>query len=318
VRIEGAVKSPGEYDLFDDMRLSDLVFRAGNPNRSAYLYRAEIARLLPDGGTEIVGVDLEKVLADPLGADDPLLAEDDHVFIREIPRWRAQELVKLEGELQFPGTYALAHGGETLWEIIQRAGGVTADAFVQGTVFVREAISKDIRRADYARVVESSVELREDSLGEIKPAFPIRFDPDRMTRLVIDMEQLFASNGQRGNLTLRPGDNIYIPQRPSGVQVMGAVAAPGSILFEPGRKPKYYIKRAGDFTNQSHKKGVRLIKADGRVFAGGNARGRGVEAGDAIFVPQEIKRDRNWWRIATGSVSILTGLVTTALLVDRL
>jgi protein involved in polysaccharide export with SLBB domain len=318
VHIDGAVKLPGEYDLFEEMHLSDVVFRAGNPNRSAYLYRAEIARVTPDGKTEIIHADLATVMANPSGADDPLLKEDDRIFVREIPRWRNQELVAVEGEVMFPGSYALAHSGETLWDLLKRTGGLTPDAFPRGTVFIRKSIADDIERNDYSRVVESTVELREDSMGVIQPAFTSRFDPNRMTRLVINLESLIKSKGRTGNVELRDGDRIHIPRQPSGVQVMGAVAAPGTILFEPNKKPKHYIRRAGDFTNQSDKNGALLIKADGRVFSGNEATGQEVEVGDAIFVPQEIKKDRDWWKIMTGSVSIVTGVVTTALLVDRL
>jgi protein involved in polysaccharide export with SLBB domain len=318
VHIAGSVKLPGEYDLFEEMHLSDLVFRAGNPNRSAYLYRAEIARLVPDGGTEILYADLATVITNPSGPEDPPLAEDDQIFVREIPRWRNQELVAVEGEVMFPGSYALAHDGETLWELLQRSGGLTPDAFPRGTVFIRKSIAEDIERNDYVRVVESSVELREDSLGMIQPAFPVRFDPKRMTRLVINLDALLKAQGREGNVELRDGDRIHIPKQPSGVQVMGAVAAPGTILFESNKKSNHYIRRAGDFTNQSDKGGTLLIKADGRVFSGGEAKGQKVEKGDAIFVPQEIKKDRDWWKIVTGSVSIVTGVVTTALLVDRL
>lgn len=318
VRIEGDVKAPGEYDLFDSMRLSDLVFRAGNPNRSAYLYRAELARLGGGGSTEILYADLGSVVAEPAGEDDPLLREDDYVFVREIPLWRDQEVVEITGEVMFPGGYALGHDGETLWDLLQRSGGFTPQAFTRGAVFTRHSIAADIARADYARVAEQAVELREDSTGLVKPVYTQSIQPERLTRLVIDMDRLMRTEGKEGNVLLRRGDKIYIPRTPSGIQVMGAVAAPGTILFDPNRKLDHYVSRAGDYTKQSDKSNVRLIKADGRVFAGGNASGQKVEVGDAVFVPQKIQKDRDWWKIVTGSVTVVTGLATTALLVDRL
>jgi protein involved in polysaccharide export with SLBB domain len=318
VRIEGAVKAPGEYDLFESMRLSDLVFRAGNPNRSAYLYRAELARLGDDGKTELLYADLGTVMDQPSGGDDPMLREDDYVFVREIPKWRNQEVVELTGEVMFPGGYALASEGETLWDLLQRAGGFTDHAFLRGTVFTRKSIAEDVVRADYARVVESTTELREDSLGQIRPTATPSIQPERLTRIVIDVDRLVRSKGREGNVMLRRGDRIYIPQTPSGIQVMGAVAAPGTILYEQGRKLDHYVGRAGNYTKQSDRDNVRLIKADGRVYAGGEASGQKVEVGDAVFVPQKVQKDRDWWKIVTGSVSVVTGIATTALLVDRL
>jgi polysaccharide export outer membrane protein len=252
------------------------------------------------------------------GVADPDLIQDDYVFVREIPKWRQQELVELEGEFQFPGTYAIAAEEETLWDLIKRSGGLTNDAFVDGTVFTRKSISEQIQRADYDRVAQSSLELRLDTQGIVRPAAAINIDPERMTRLVINMDRLMTSNGREGNIVLRDGDKIFVPRTPSGIQVMGAVAAPGTILYEPNHKVKHYIDRAGDFTTQSQKNGVRLIKADGRVFAGGDARSQKVELGDAVFVPAEIKRDRDWWKIVTGSMTLITGMVTTALLLSQL
>jgi protein involved in polysaccharide export with SLBB domain len=226
--------------------------------------------------------------------------------------------VEVSGEIMFPGGYALGQDDETLWDLVQRAGGFTGKAFIRGTVFTRASITDDIARSDYARVAESAVELREDSLGEIKPTYTPALKPERLTRLVIDMDRLIRSQGREGNVQLRRGDRIFIPQIPSGVQVMGAVAAPGTILFDSGKKLDHYVSRAGDFTKQSDKDNVRLIKADGRVFAGGQASGQKVEVGDAVFVPQRVQKDRDWWKIVTGSVTVVTGLATTALLVDRL
>ena len=253
------------------------------------------------------------------GSDrDPLLAQDDHVFIREMPQWRSQELVKIEGQVMFPGVYALAHERETLWELMQRAGGLTDEAFIPGTIFTRKSITDYIRRADYQRIAESSIELREDTLGEVRPAVAVSVDPTRMTRLVIGMERLVDSRGEEGDIQLRDGDHIYIPREPSGVQVMGAVAAPGTIQYRPRSKIGHYIERAGDYTKQSQKDGARLIKADGRVFAGGEARSQQVQLGDAIFVPTEIKKDRDWWKIVTGSMTLITGMVTVAVLIAQL
>ena len=56
----------------------------------------------------------------------------------------------------------------------------------------------------------------------------------------------------------------------------------------------------------------------GRVFAGGDAKSQHVELGDAIFVPTEIKKDKDWWKIVTGSMALITGMATTALLVAKL
>ena len=54
--------------------------------------------------------------------------------MRAVPDWNPGELVEVRGEVRFPGDY-LIRRGETIAEIIIRAGGLTEDAFPQGDHF---------------------------------------------------------------------------------------------------------------------------------------------------------------------------------------
>ena len=51
------------------------------------------------------------------------------------------KVLKLSGEVNFPGTYSIKLG-ETLFEVIQRAGGLTPRAFADGALFSRENLRK--------------------------------------------------------------------------------------------------------------------------------------------------------------------------------
>jgi protein involved in polysaccharide export with SLBB domain len=139
-----------------------------------------------------------------------------------------------------------------------------------------------------------------------------------MNRIVIDMEKIFKSKGKQGDIIMHKDDYVYIPEIPSGISVMGAVGANGTIKFESQKRVKYYIQRAGNFTTQADKKRTRLIKADGRVFAGNGTLRQKVEVGDAIVVPTEIKKDHDWLKTLSSVVSIVGGIATTALIIDRL
>jgi len=110
VTLHGAVKRPGKYELCENMKLSDLIFLAGNPLKSACLLRAEIAHLDPGKPAEITSVTWEDLYSDSenfiVREDedaDILLKEDDEVFIREIPEWGKQKIVTLEGEVMLLG-----------------------------------------------------------------------------------------------------------------------------------------------------------------------------------------------------------------------
>ena len=61
--------------------------------------------------------------------------------IKPIPLWREGESIELSGEFKFPGTYSIKTG-ETLYEVIERAGGLTERAFPKGAIFSRENLTE--------------------------------------------------------------------------------------------------------------------------------------------------------------------------------
>jgi protein involved in polysaccharide export with SLBB domain len=109
-----------------------------------------------------------------------------------------------------------------------------------------------------------------------------------------------------------------VPARPSGVSIMGAVAANGTIKFVPDKRIEYYIKRAGNYTRQADKDGTRLIRTWGEVLSDGNARGAKVEMGDVVVVPTKVERDKNWLKTASVALSAVTAALTSVFIVSKL
>jgi protein involved in polysaccharide export with SLBB domain len=325
VNISGAVKKPDQYELYENMKLSDLIFLAGNPLKNAYLLRAEIAHLNPGKPADITYVNLQDLYTDsenfiikPDQKVDISLKEDDQVFIREIPEWSLQKIVSIEGKVMFPGKYALEQDKETLFHLLQRAGGLTPKAFPKGAVFVRPGIIQDVERKNVQDVVVSSQLLERDSLGNILPPVATPFNPNRLNRVIIDLPKTLKSSGGESDIVLQNGDSVYIPKIPSEVQVVGSVGSSSSIKFSDGKSVKYYIDRAGGYTRNSDKGQTRLISADGRVISGGSLSGREVELGDVIVVPQKVKRDRDWMKLMANTAGILSGVATTIFVINGL
>ncbi len=318
VWIKGEVARPGKYRLYENMRLSDLIFKAGNLNRNAYLYSAEIARMTEQGETELFQISLDKLIGDDDQTYNIELAEDDQVFIRKMPAWDENRIVTIQGEVRFPGEYVLSHDGETLYQLIKRAGGLTKRAFPAGAVFTRAQIADDLRRQNISDIISESAPLKEDSLGNVRRELAFDVNTEKMNRIVIDLDLILKGNGKSKYLPLRPGDRIFIPRMPSGVQVMGAIASSGTIQYEANMKPSYYIERAGGLLRNSDKNGIRVVKADGRVLSWKKARGRVTELGDAIVVPTQIKKQRDWWKILSSTATIIGGLATSVYIVDKL
>jgi len=318
VHIEGFVQKPGQYELLQSMRLSDLIFRAGDLQKNAYLVHAEIARHRTDQPTELISVDLRDVLVRKDLTQDIILEEDDYIFIRENPEGAGFPLVSITGQVRFPGKYALPESNETLYRLIERSGGLTPRAFPEGTIFIRQKISAEIRRQGLEHILLQSQPIVQDSAGGFSRQELLQFDPERMTRIVLDVPSILKKHGGDDDLVLQDGDQIYVPEIPSGVQLMGAVASAGTIKFHSGWKVGKYIDEAGGLTSAANESELRLIRANGQVISGKSVKGRRVQLGDAVFAPPKIKKDTDWLRYITGATTVLTGVATTWLLIDRI
>jgi protein involved in polysaccharide export with SLBB domain len=313
VYIEGEVARPGQYPLYSDMTVDDLVFLAGSFTRQASLLQGELARFDRNGRVSLHYVQLTGDTADRL-----ILLEGDRLYVRRIPEWRLHRTVTLEGEVRFPGEYVLADRGETLWQLLVRAGGFTVRGFPQGAVLERRSIGKTLERLRVSDLLENTIPVVEDSLGNLEHRVFFNYEQESVNRIIIDMEEILSSDGRSGDIALEPGDRIFVPSQPSGITVLGAVGANGTIKFIPGRKVKHYVEWAGDFTPQADKKGTRLVRANGEVVAGGDALGTRVAQGDIIVIPSRIKKESNWLKTFTTALTATTGVLTTVFLIEKL
>ncbi len=318
VSISGAVKNPGKYEYFENMKLSDLIFLSGNPLRQSYLLQAEIARINPGKPAHILYANLEAVLNESDTTSDISLNEDDNVYIRTIPGWKLEEKVTVDGEVMFPGQYTISKEDEKLTDILARCGGFTANAFPQGLVFVRGSIQSDLDKRRVRSLLASTEPIVLDSLDQPIPQSKVEIDLTRVNRIVVDINEITKNPDSPENIKIQSGDYIYIPGAPSGIHVIGAVASNGTIAYRNGKKADYFVKSAGGFSINADKGQTRLIKANGIVFSGNKALQSKVESGDMIVVPEKITREKQWLKSTTALVTIISSIVTTALIVDRL
>jgi protein involved in polysaccharide export with SLBB domain len=144
VEIRGVVQYPGIYRLVPGMRVADLIFRAGGPLEGAYLDQAEIARQIEGEHadsltkTVLVSFPLREVLENPDHAENRVLRRGDKVFVRAAPGWAPPPVVTLQGEVRFAGKYGLQNLSERVSDVVNRAGGLTADAFPRGAKVFRQ------------------------------------------------------------------------------------------------------------------------------------------------------------------------------------
>ena len=312
--IEGEVKNPGQFPLYQGMTVQDMIFLAGSFTRAASALRAELARVSPTGEVTLIPLDLTSAE----GRNFPI-TEGDRLYVRQIPQWRMHRTVNLNGAVAYPGEYVLANEKETLYQLIQRAGGLASNAFPKGLILERGSIDSILTRLRVPQQLKNSSELKRDSLGQIQQEDYFAYEPELVNRIILDIDRIFATQGKMGDVVLEPGDQIIIPTTPSGITVMGAVGSTGTTKYAPGKNVKYYVSRVGNFTQRADKKGTRLIRANGEVYSGGSVLSQKVQLGDVIVVPTRIKEEKkSFSQSMTSILTATTGVLTTILLIDRL
>ena len=326
VMAEGEVNNAGEYVLTDGMRLSDLLFKAGGFRESAYTKEAEVIRreITPQGDlvrTRALVVFPEKAIRGEADADIPL-KEHDLLVVRQIYDWSETIRVALAGEVQFPGIY-IAHKGERLSSVVERAGGFTNDAYLKAAQFTRlstqktqqEAIDKliddlEVEVAQKAQQVGGALD-REDleankQLLEARRSLIAQLKKARAKgRIVIRLASADQLKGSASDILLEDGDRLEVPKKTNVVNVVGRVYNPSGIVYDPANDTVgHYLETVGGPMESADRDHVFLLKANGSVVTRENADGgffstgrqsllsTRVDPGDSIVVPEKLVQVR--------------------------
>jgi len=311
VGINGEVDAPGEYPLEQGMRVSDLVRAGGGLQPSSFSGTAELARYVIGGNgsrsTRLIEIDLADALAGNPAADLMLLPYDI-LTIQKVPQWHQLLQVTLTGESRFAGTYPVRRG-ETLSSLIERAGGLTELAFVEGTVFTREFLREretqqlELLRArlqsDLSALALQRAQTPEGGASEAFSLGETLLDELRNTeaqgRLVIDLPTILANAGDTAfDVVLRDGDELVVPPRSQEVTVLGEVQYSTSHRHRPNLKRDAYINLSGGLTVRADKKRIYVVRANGEVVAGKSSqwfrKRDNIEPGDTVVVPLDTDR----------------------------
>jgi len=307
VAINGAVHKSGQFPFREGMTIRDLVLLAGGLDQSAYLNEAEVARLPENRAGGVTArtfrVPLDSSYIFERGPDGKYLGPPglpapsgpnpevtvipyDNVLILRQPNWELQRTAVISGEVRYPGKYSLKTKTEKITDLINRAGGLTTDAYANGVVFYR----------------------MRNGIG----------------RIGIELPDVLHNPRSLDNLALQDGDSLFIPRYNAVVNVQGAVNSPVAVTWSPGKTIEYYIRAAGGPSRKADEKRAYVTQPNGKVEARAShfLLPDGLpkpKAGSTVFVPERDPADRPLDFITSaGSIAqILATLVTLVIALRR-
>ena len=313
VRIEGAVNRPGSFQYGTGITIKDLMRLAGGFRLAASTNNIEVSRVIMRNNepTKTVVANLVmnrdfEVLSKGAVDGDYVLEPYDNISVRYNKDFELQKRVFLNGEVEVPGPYAVWKTNLRISDVIDRAGGLTEEAFPAGATLFRT----------------------EEEVGSI----------------VIKLDQILINPNSEFNFVVKNGDEIFIPKISEFVTIKGATRVrevvtedaieTGNAIRVPFHNNKdalFYINEfAGGLDERADKQKIFVRYANGEIKRPKNGlfskRYPKVLQGSTITVgykseekeDEEKKTDVDWTQLLGDSVSQAMSILTLILLISRL
>jgi protein involved in polysaccharide export with SLBB domain len=235
-----------------------------------------------------------------------------------VPQSQQTRFVRLEGEFVSSGIYSVKPG-ETLRQLVARAGGLSPDAYLYGAEFTREST----RRVQQQRLNEyvDQIALQASTIATANASRSINPQDTaaataqqaqaqniisnlrraRATgRVVLELAADANNIDQLPDLPLEDGDRFIIPRVPSTVSIEGAVYNQNAFLYDPHRRLGDYVKLAGGASRDADKNRSYVIRAGGAVISkqySSSLRGNGFDSlhlypGDTVVIPLNLDKGK--------------------------
>jgi polysaccharide biosynthesis/export protein len=332
VTLAGAVWKPDTFNFNPGITLSDLITLGGGTKYGAdtsriTLTRKEASADRMDAIHRVVDLDESKDLP---------LQPYDAVFVPQIKDADKMREVTINGEVRFPGTYAVREN-ERLSELIARAGGFTREAYYFGArylsasarVIQQNSLEKllddlEIRANMFMSEMAQTGISREAIEGAkasqmglesfIKKLRSVRAEG----RVAIQLTDLTSFKGSGWDFVLEDGDALMVPKKPNFVAVVGSVYSPSAYLYQSDETVADYLEKSGGPTKSADEEYMYVLKANGEVFSNENAgsfrnrfSNQRLMPGDTIVVPEDLEKVP-YLRLTKDITEIVFKIATTA------
>lgn len=321
VTLKGEVRNPGDYDFADSISVSDMIIKAGGFKEGASGKRIEVSRRVFDSDPTAVNSKVANVFSvnvDPgLKIDNAnfTLKPYDIVSVYSLPGYEVQKVVKVEGEVLYPGFYTIQNKNERISDIIKRAGGFTKLADIEGSSLKRDnaaVLGIDKSKTDTSEInqerfanfqrLQGAYNRSKTSINTTAGINQNQADNNlnskrdsvyqpRNNFIGIDLQKILQNPGGRDDLILEDADILRVPKLLQTIRVNGEVLYPSAVVFSKGKSFREYVLNAGGFSPRALKRGAYVVYPNGTVkgtrkilFFNSHPK---VKPGSEIYVPQK-------------------------------
>ena len=335
VRIEGAVRKPQKIPFAKGMHPEDLVIMAGGFIEGADNTHLQVARQLNDTNFKTISKVYDVILSQDKTTETIELEPNDIVTVHYQKGYVPQQIVRIEGEVTYPGFYAILSKEERISSLIERSGGFAPYAYIEGATLVRkkgkekdektqEKQLNELKKIDKELSVIKTKDTSENSKNEnnedvksIKKENNVESEDELSEyRVGINLREIMENKNSYQDLILKEGDVLIVPSEKQTVEVKGLVLAPSLVRYERGKSTRSYINSAGGFSDKAQKKSVYVMYTNGDVkgtkhFLFFRSYPK-IAPGAIVIVPEKPEKKG---LSTTETVSITTALATLAVLI---
>ena len=308
VTIDGAINRPAMYEALDDQKLLSIINYANGITRNADLDNISLERL-QDGALKTIPIPNDSYF-------ESINVEDgDLIYFREYPYRQA----KISGAVLKPGSYTLA-AGDTINDLIKKAGGYTENAYQFGAVYLNEdakAVNELSKEILYQEFLDNIIALSQQNIaGDLTPIVKLTEeikDTEANGRVVIDL----LNESSIDRYKVKEGDELFIPEMNNVVYVYGETSSEGAVMFSENKGVEYFVDKSGGYKKFADNESIYILHPNGEsqlyrskrnIFESRPKSEIKIYPGSIIFVPRALDESAPRRIAAQAYVSILGNL----------
>ena len=310
VTIDGAINRPAMYEALDNQKLISIIEYANGINPKADLANISLERLV-DGSLKTISVPNDSYF------EAINVLDSDFIYIREHPFRKS----KISGAVMKPGTYTMA-AGETINDLIQKAGGYTDNAYEFGAIYLTEdakSINAKSKEILYQKFLDNILTVSEQNIS-------LNFDMTPLVSLIRELKNTEVNGRVVINLLddssmdlykIKEGDELFVPERNNVVYVYGETSTEGAVMFSENQDVEYFIEKSGGYKRFADDESIyvlhpngesQLYKSKRNIFESSPKDEIKIYPGSIIFVPRALDESTPRRLAAQAYVSILGNL----------